>query len=122
MANRFKKCSICGKRKRATILAITPSPYKINSQAEICVEVCPQSPTKICNACFHKLSHGINELLTWYFKPMICVKPLRRNILMKRRRKCAEIIYRNFQKPKKPKKVSKPKNEYSNSPSHCKPF
>lgn len=101
MANRFRKCSICGKRKRATIISITPSPYEITAHAEICIEICSQPPTKICNSCFHILSNGIRELLMWYFTPM-------KYSLTKRERQCAEIIYKHFKAQKTFKKVSKP--------------
>lgn len=62
MANWCKKCDICGKRKRKIrCSSLTPSPYEIKD-AEICITIEPQPPTKICTKCLYLLKAEIDKL------------------------------------------------------------
>lgn len=58
MANRFKKCSMCHKRRRGTnCISLTPSPIEVAEGVEICVTIAPQPPTKLCSRCLRKIAN-----------------------------------------------------------------
>lgn len=64
MANPYKKCSICKRRTRGTdCISLTPSPYKIGENVEICVTIQPQNPTRLCNKCLYKLKRIIDDAM-----------------------------------------------------------